>query len=236
MEGKDIQSFEINWKNRWLKYGDNLAAKREASLFEGERILVRRIVGERLIGAYTNEDYITSQLLQIVKPHKPEIAKELLGILNSALMAYYFRKKYNRQEKTFPEIRIYELESLPIKLSDNQEISNKVDKLIDVNSKLKGLSEVFLSVVRSELKVEKINEKLENWYKMSFEGFVSEVKKQKGGFKDLAQQMEWQGFFKENQLKAVALKEQINQTNAEIDEMVFGLYGLSAEEIAIVRG
>ena len=236
LEGKDIQSFEINWKKRWLKYGDNLAAKREASLFEGERILVRRIVGERLIGAYTNENYVTSQLLQIVKPHKPEIAKELLGILNSALMAYYFRKKYNRQEKTFPEIRIYELESLPIKLSDNQEISNKVGGLIDVNAKLKGLSEGFLSVVRSELKVEKINEKLGNWFSMTYEGFVSEIKKQRGGFKDLAQQMEWQGFFKENQLKAVALKEQINQTNAEIDELVFGLYGLSAGEIAIVRG
>ena len=58
----------------------------------------------------------------------------------------------------------------------------------------------------------------------------------KGGFKDLAQQMEWQGFFKENQLKAVALKEQIDKTNSEIDEMVFGLYGLSHEEIGIVRG
>jgi hypothetical protein len=30
-------------------------------------------------------------------------------------MAYYFRKKYNRQDKTFPEIRIYELCSLPIR-------------------------------------------------------------------------------------------------------------------------
>lgn len=99
LEGKDIHPFEIDWQNRWLKYGDNLAAKRESTLFEGERILVRRIVGERLIGAYINEDYVTSQLLQIVKPHDPKITKHLLGILNSELMAYYFRKKYNRQEK-----------------------------------------------------------------------------------------------------------------------------------------
>ena len=92
------------------------------------------------------------------------------------------------------------------------------------------------AVVRTELKVEKISEKLENWFTQSFENFVSEVKKQKGGFKDLSQQMEWQSFFKENQTKAVALQNKIKTTDAEIDELVFGLYDLTTEEIAIVRG
>ena len=71
---------------------------------------------------------------------------------------------------------------------------------------------------------------------MPFESFELEVKKQKGGFKDLSKQMEWQDFFKENQVKAVALQEKINTTNAEIDDMVFDLYDLTAEEIAIVKG
>ena len=92
------------------------------------------------------------------------------------------------------------------------------------------------AVVRTELKVEKISEKLENWFTQPFENFVSEVKKQKGGFKDLSQQMEWQSFFKENQTKAVALQNKIKTTDAEIDDIVFGLYDLTAEEIAIVRG
>lgn len=114
LEGKDIDDYQINWKNRWLKYGPNLAAPRRPDLFEGERILVRRIVGKRLICAYTDESYVTSQLLQIVKPNDVQMAKYLLGVLNSSLIAYFFRKKYNRQDKTFPEIRIYELRSLPI--------------------------------------------------------------------------------------------------------------------------
>jgi hypothetical protein len=115
LEGKDIQSYEINWQSRWLKYGKNLAAPRDPALFEGSRLLVRRIVGERLIGTFTDEDYVTSQLLQIVKPHEPQLAKYLLGVLNSSLIAYYFKKKYNRQDKTFPEIRVYELATLPIR-------------------------------------------------------------------------------------------------------------------------
>ena len=92
------------------------------------------------------------------------------------------------------------------------------------------------AVVRTELKVEKISEKLENWFMQPFENFVSEVKKQKGGFKDLSQQLEWQTFFKENQTKALALQDKIKTTDAEIDDLVFGLYDLTTEEIAIVRG
>jgi adenine-specific DNA-methyltransferase len=133
LEGKDINPYRINYKNRWLKYGENLAAPRDPILFEGERILVRRIVGNTLISAYTNCDYVTSQLLQIVKPFIQADAKFLLGILNSNLLAFYFRKKYNRQDKTFPEIRIYELAALPIKKIDKakQPLKNEIENLVN---------------------------------------------------------------------------------------------------------
>ncbi|MGA7194337.1 MAG: TaqI-like C-terminal specificity domain-containing protein [Anaerolineales bacterium] len=137
LEGKDIQRYQINWQDRWLKYGENLGAPRDVSLFVGERLLVRRIVSERLICCYTDEDYVTSQLLQIVKPHDQHLAKFLLGILNSSLIAYYFRKKYNRQDKVFPEIRIYELAKLPIRLINFSDPKDKkrfdeITYLVDV--------------------------------------------------------------------------------------------------------
>lgn len=133
LEGKDINPFKIEYKNRWLKYGINLAAPRDPLLFEGERILVRRIVGKTLIAAYTNSDYVTSQLLQIVKPIEQKDTKFLLGIINSKLLAYYFRKKYNRQDKTFPEIRIYELASLPIRKTNESQnaLKKEIEKLVD---------------------------------------------------------------------------------------------------------
>ncbi|HQN05697.1 MAG TPA: TaqI-like C-terminal specificity domain-containing protein, partial [Anaerolineaceae bacterium] len=139
LEGKDIQPYRILYKNRWLKYGNNLAAPRDPELFNGNRILVRRIVSDRLICAYTDEDFVTSQLLQIVKPNNPRKSKAILGVLNSSLMAFFFRKKFNRQDKTFPEIRIYELSSLPfpdlesnvIEVEQNYEIiNNLVEKML----------------------------------------------------------------------------------------------------------
>ncbi len=145
LEGKDILRYELKYQNRWLKYGENLAAPRDPDLFKGQRLLVRRIVGETLISTFIEDDFVTSQLLQIVKPFDTISAKYLLALLNSKLIAYYFKKKYNRQDKTFPEIRIYELASLPIQIVDLKNKSEKnlhdkivshVDTMLDLNKQL----------------------------------------------------------------------------------------------------
>ena len=43
-------------------------------------------------------------------------------------------------------------------------------------------------------------------------------------------------YFNQEKEKAQALQAQINQTDQEIDQMVYELYGLTEEEIAIVEG
>lgn len=138
LEGKDISPYSIDYKGRWLKYGKNLAAPRDVELFEGERLLCRRITGKTLICAYTNEEYVTSQLLQIIKPNKPELAKFFLGVLSSKLIYFYFSKKYNRtNDKAFPEIRIYELCAIPIKpnAAMQTKITTLVERLLVLKSK-----------------------------------------------------------------------------------------------------
>jgi hypothetical protein len=138
LEGKDIFPYYYIWKNRWIKYGENLAAKRDPTLFEGERFAVRRIVGDTLMATYFSDKIGISQLLHIVKPFNQTDTKYLLGIINSKLLSFYFRKKYNRQDKTFPEIRIYELASLPIKQVDeaNKPTQNEIVKFVDQLLKL----------------------------------------------------------------------------------------------------
>jgi hypothetical protein len=48
-------------------------------------------------------------------------------------------------------------------------------------------------------------------------------------------EFEWLDLFEENKQKAQALQTKITQTAKEIDAMVYELYGLTAEEIAIVE-
>lgn len=40
------------------------------------------------------------------------------------MVAYYFRKRFNRTEKTFPEIRVAELAALPIRVIDPKKKSD----------------------------------------------------------------------------------------------------------------
>ncbi|MBU0608142.1 MAG: hypothetical protein KKI08_09645, partial [Armatimonadetes bacterium] len=189
LEGKDIERYTTNWQDRWLKYGRCLAAPRDPALFEGDRLLVRRIVGERLLATRVGEPYVTSQLLQIVKPRRPlPTTAFVLGILNSGLMAWYFRRKYNRQDKTFPEIRIYELASLPIRPID---FSSPAD--VARHDRMVALVQTMLDLHRR--------------------------------LPDAA-----------NPRTRDRLTRQIEDTDREIDRLVYELYGLTDEEIAIVEG
>lgn len=48
-------------------------------------------------------------------------------------------------------------------------------------------------------------------------------------------EFEWLDLFEENKQKAQELQSQINQTDKEIDAMVYELYGLTQEEIEIIE-
>ncbi|MAO65653.1 MAG: restriction endonuclease, partial [Balneola sp.] len=173
LTGKNIDRFVIKWDGVWLKYGENLAAPRDPELFEGKRILVRRVMGDRLICAFTNEDYVTSQMLQIIKPHDQELASLFLAILNSKLISYYFRVKYNRQDVTFPEIRLYEIKDFPVPIRLSE---------FDGNKEIQSLSNQILAAKKENPEAD------------------------------------------------------TSELEAEIDRLVYELYGLSEEEIGIVEG
>ncbi|MGD0651422.1 MAG: TaqI-like C-terminal specificity domain-containing protein [Verrucomicrobiia bacterium] len=114
--GSHVSPWRIETGKTWLRYGPHLAEPRTFDLFTGPRILVRRIVGDRLILAPTKETLIADQLLHTVKPRTTNHDfKYYAALLSSQAITYYFRKRFNRTEKTFPEIRVAELEQLPIR-------------------------------------------------------------------------------------------------------------------------
>lgn len=124
--GKHLARWHVSESDTWLNYGPHLAEPRTFDLFTGPRILCRRIVGERLIVAPVTTTMIADQLIHTIKPHDNNLNVAFLaGILGSKASAFYFRKRYNRTEKTFPEIRVAELNSLPI---PNLDIKNPAEK------------------------------------------------------------------------------------------------------------
>lgn len=147
VRGRNINRFSIDANLAWLKYGKHLAEPRSIALFTNPRLLVRRIVGNKLIILPIEDSVIADQLLHTVRPLKNCTYNflYLAGLLGSNLLAYYFRKRYNRNEKTFPEIRVAELRSLPIRTIDfsnsdekalHDEMVKLVDRMLDLNKKL----------------------------------------------------------------------------------------------------
>lgn len=80
----------------------------------------------------------------------------------------------------------------------------------------------------------KLSKKLETWYALSYADFLKELQKKKVVL-SLSKKVELETYFLEEQQKAVALKTEIDQTDKEIDAMVYALYGLTEAEIAIVE-
>lgn len=68
---------------------------------------------------------------------------------------------------------------------------------------------------------------------LSFAEFLKELAKAKVNLA-LSQKAEWEDYFLAEQQKAISIKSQIDQTDKEIDQMVYELYGLTEEEIKIV--
>lgn len=189
----------------------------------------------------------------------------LLGIINSNLMKKHFLSIYADGKQLFPKIKGYQLKSLPIKISSLEEqktLSNLVEFIIRLSKNEQKLTSKFSKYLKQKFQLQKLSKKLQNWHELAFGDFIKELNKAiKANNKLRAKQVaegvtssaveksqpleiptltkkdefEWLDLFEDNKQKAQALQTQINQTDKEIDAMVYQLYGLTEEEIKIVE-
>lgn len=135
-DGKHIGRYSLLWnENNWINYGDWLAEPRKPSVFEEEKILIRKIIGQKLIATYIPFTSYCNTLLYVLKIKKNVKLpyKALLGILNSRLIGWYFRKKFQiSDEDTFPQIMIRDILQFYIpNLTNNwKNLINLVDKML----------------------------------------------------------------------------------------------------------
>jgi hypothetical protein len=136
-DGKHIGRYELLWKsNNWINYGAWLAEPRSPIKFEGEKILIRKIIGKTLIAHYIPYTSYCNTLLFVLKLNKDaQISyKSLLGVLNSKFIGWYFRKKFQiTEEDTFPQIMIRDILQFAIPNTqniDNQQIEQFVEQIL----------------------------------------------------------------------------------------------------------
>jgi adenine-specific DNA-methyltransferase len=141
IRGKHVNSYSYNWDGKhYISYGDWLAAPREKKFFQGSRIIMRQVLGEKLNCTVINEDFIIDQSVFISKPLKEyeSYINAIQAVLASKLIAQYFKFASNEFDALFPKIKIGEFRELPIPQDldkAQKSFGNKVLKMLEMKSK-----------------------------------------------------------------------------------------------------
>ena len=252
--GADISRHSLSFQGKYVNYeSDNMSIYKPLDIYLKEKILVRRI-GSSIISTYDDSGKLNVcdvYNLQVKNDVKFSL-KYISAILNSSIINFYFNVKFKSVKKLFPKIPIQYLKLLPIKgieFEKQMPYINSVDEILNLNSRLNNCISKLKKYLFSQFQIEKLSKKLQNWHELEFGDFIKELNKaikanNKLRVKESLEEVpaltkkdefEWLDLFEENKQKAQALQTQINQTDKEIDQMVYELYGLTQEEIEIVE-
>ena len=114
-------------------------------------------------------------------------------------------------------------------------LSTLADTMLTLTSQLQEKRSRFVRRMRENFEGVKVTTALQAFDRLTFTGFVAELKKQKIRL-TLSQQDEWEDYFNLRQAECQELSTRIASTEREIDAHVFDLYGLTEEERQIVLG
>jgi len=226
-------------------------AFRTKDIFEQEKLVTRQILGKRIVTCYDDFNYYTDQTTYVInKKSESQELKYLLCIINSKLIYYYFINTFSDNKITFPKVKRSQMLEFPYNpIKEQHQLINIGNLKIEAANKLKITNDKFQNYLKQKFQLQKLSKKLQNWHELEFGEFIKELNKAikannklrvKDGLEEVPtltkkDEFEWLDLFEENKQKAQALQTQINQTDKEIDAMVYELYGLTEDEIAIVE-
>lgn len=170
----------------------------------------------------------------------PTNDKLLVALLNSKLVWYFLTNICVVRSGGYIEVKPQYFEQIPIPaINDSEKLELITLTIIDLTSKLQKADSTFIRYLQSQFSIEKLSKKLQNWYELEFGDFIIELNKaiNKAGGEKLSKmdEMDWMEVFETKKSEAQKLKSEIDRTDKEIDRMVYELYGLNEEEIAIVE-
>lgn len=256
LEGKNVNRYSIFWDKRYINYlPKEMHRPKFPELFENEKLLVRNIsTTEGILATYDNEQYYVNDTMSVlilwhllkdvnqkgVKGTNDQICiscdvdlKYLLTLINSRLVNFYFKRILSSNLHVYPEA----IRNLPI-IKCNKDIQQpfieKADLMLSLNKELQDATQKFQRTIQRKFEIEDLSTKLQNWYSITYKEFIAELGKKKIKL-TLAQEAEWEDYFLQEQTKAMAIKNQIDTTDKEIDQMVYELYDLTKEEIKVVE-
>jgi predicted type IV restriction endonuclease len=127
-------------RTSYLRYCDEIASSRSLRMFQGQRIVIRRLLTRkfRLQASVVTETMITTDnVLNAVPSSEQTNAFFALGVLNSKLISWlYVNTSMIAQKDDFPQVHISALKALPIPICDKpnqQRMVSLVERMLSLH-------------------------------------------------------------------------------------------------------
>jgi hypothetical protein len=238
ISGENISRYGIN-SYGFISNKTFTEFQKDEYYFTGDRVLIRE-TGSRITATFTNENLQSTRSLYSIKFDTNNLYY-LVAIINSKLIQFYYAEKFKTNTDIFPKIRIGQVRELPIPqitIAEQKPFIEKAQTMLDLTKQLNALSSAFLDYFKAKMgSPAKLSTKLQKWYNLKDDEFLTEINKlaKTGKLTNFDERAIFTAF-KDDGKKAKEIQSIINKTDAEIDRMVYNLYGLSEEEIKVVEG
>lgn len=188
--------------------------------------------------AYDEGEYFTNKTAFIM----PNADKYLLSVLNSQCVWFFLKNicsvlgDADRGGRLMLQ-KIY-VEQIPIPKiteSEQQPFITHAETMLTATRALADLRKRVLTLLLSKTGIQKASTKLQGWDALTWAELEAEFKKAKVKL-SLNDQEELLTYFEQKKAEAERLKTVLSTTDRTIDALVYGLYGLTAEEIQVVEG
>ncbi len=211
--------------------------------FDNPKILIRQSC-DHFCCTYTKEKYVYNRSYYSISNENSSGKSEtnlfyILGVLNSKLLTYYARQKriIRMEHGKQPQIRLNDLKQVPIyflSLQEQQVFIDHAKKILKLHERLYQDAYKFFCFIETRYHLSKISTKIKEFYLFTFNDFLLELQKQKVVL-SAKDEFELMGLFEEQRAHLRDSKKMVDETDKEIDSMIYQLYGLTEEEIGCIE-
>jgi hypothetical protein len=139
LQGNELSRYYVAPKRRsYLKYCDDIASSRPIRMFQGKRVVLRRLLTRkfRLQASLATGTMITTDNVLNLVPKGEANVEYALGLLNSRLLSWtYVNSSMIAQKDDFPQVHISALAALPVPEATERQMTKMVE-LVETMLKL----------------------------------------------------------------------------------------------------
>jgi len=137
--GKEISKYKLDWAGDYIEYGDWLWCPRNGKFFENPKIFLRQTSDKIVATIIDDPFYCIDSVHSIIQKDQKYSLSFILGVLNSTMINYVYRKLTAESGKVFAQVKLTKLRTLPIPVitPENKSIIDEIENLVNqiLNSK-----------------------------------------------------------------------------------------------------